>query len=343
MAWLFEKVEKVRYEVDPHNRLVIKTTARKTSLPRFRKVLDGRFKVANDNTLTYHVKAPIPDDIKAPHQVKLRGKWSLTENHDLRLTLDKWRRQTFGDQLTLQGDIIDASKNSLLFAVTTRTKGNTQSIYTLKLQGSWQADRNNRLFFRVKREKARYDILTFDGIWKIGKNNQIIYQYQKAQLRRKLKKIHTLIFKGYWDIKDKTRLSYVIDRNTDSVFNFKTSLGIFKDRYIKYEIGIGLSRKPKPIKRTITLFGTWKIKKTVGLIFEAEYENKKIHDIVFGTEAKLTKKDVILFKLRNNINREIGAQLELSHKILRGDGQAFLRLLKSKRESAILVGAGWGW
>ena len=336
-------MEKVRYEIDPHNRLVIKKTGRKTKLPRFRRVLDGRFKITKDNTLTYHIKAPIPDDIRAPHQVKLRGKWSLTKNHDLRLTLDKWRRQTFGDQLTLQGDIIDVKNNSLLFAVTTRAKDGTQSIYALKLQGSWQADEYNRLTFRVKNWQGKNDILTFDGIWKIGKNYQIIYQYKKAQLVRKLKKIHTLTFKGYWDIKDKARISYVIDRNTDSIFNFKTSLGIFKDDYIKYELGIGLSYKPKPIKRTIILFGTWKIKKTLGLVFEVEYENRKIHTIVFGAKAKLTGKDTVLFRLRNNINRGIGAELELSHKILRGDGQSFLRLLKSKQESAILVGAGWGW
>jgi len=336
-------MEKVRYELDPHNRLVIKKTGKRAELRRFRQVLNGRFRTDNNSNLTYHIKAPIPQDIKAPHQVKLRGRWSLTKNHDLRLTLDKWRRQTFGDQLTLQGDIIDIDKNALLFAVTTRDKDGVKSIYALKLQGSWQADKSNRLTFRVKKGQDEYDILTFDGIWGINKNHQIIYQYKKEQLVRKLKKIHTLAFKGYWDIKDKTRISYVIDRNSGSVFNFKTSLGIFKDNFIKYELGIGLSRKPEPIKRTIILFGTWKIKKKLGIIFEVEYGEKEIQAIVFGAEAKLTSKDTVLFKLRNDINRGVGAELELSHKILKGDGQAFLRLLKSKRESAILVGAGWGW
>lgn len=336
-------MEKVRYEVDPHNRLVIKKTGKKTELPRFRQVLDGRFEVAKDNTLIYHVKAPVPQDLKAPHQVKLRGKWSLTKNHDLRLTLDKWRRQTFGDQLTLQGDIIDVNKNSSVFAITTRTKGGATSVYTLRLEGSWRADKNNRLTFRVNKDRGEYDILTFDGIWEIGKNYQVIYKYEKTQLVRKLKKVHALIFKGYWDIKDKARVSCVIDKNTDSVFNFKTSLGIFNDDYIKYELGIGLSRRPKPLKRTITLFGTWKVKKDVGLVFEVEYNNRKVNTIVFGAEARLSGKDTVSFKLKNDLNRQIGAELELSHKILKGDGQAFLRLLKSSRESAILVGAGWGW
>jgi hypothetical protein len=343
----------LRYELDPHNRLVIKKTGKKTELTRFRQVLDGRFKIDKDNSLTYHIKAPIPKDVKAPHQIKLRGKWSLTQNHDLRFTLDKWRRQTFGDQLTLQGDITDVKKNSFLFAITTRTKQGTTSIYTLKLEGSWQADRDNRLTFRVRRSRDEYDILTFDGIWEIGKNYQVIYKYEKTQLVRKQKKIHTLTFKGYWDIKDKSRISYVIDKNTNSAFNFsagggsafggRTSLGIFKDNYIKYELGIGLSRRPKPIKRIITLFGSWKIKKTIGLVFEVGYGKKKIQAIVFGAEARLTDKDTVLFRLRNDLNKGIGAELELSHRIIKGDGQAFLRLLKSKRESTILVGAGWRW
>ncbi len=346
-------MQKLRYEIDPHNRLVVKEIVekkkgkiiqfRKTRLTYFRKVLDGRFKVDRNNILSYHIKAPVSRDVTIPHQVKLRGKWSLTKNHDLRLTLGKWGRQTFGDQLTLQGDIIDVNKNSILFAVTTWTKEGVQSMYALKFQGSWQADKNNRLTFRAKKEEGKHDILTLNGIWKINKNHQIIYRYQKAQLIRKLKKIHTLTFKGHWDIKDKTRISYIIDRNTSSVFNFRTGLGLFKDNYIKYEVGIGLSQRPKPIKQTIKLFGKWKIKKNAGLIFEVEYENKKVHAIVFGAEARLTDKDTVSFKLRNDLNKDISASLKLSHKILKGEGEAFIRGLKSKRESAIFAGAARRW
>ncbi len=336
-------MQKLRYEIDPHNRLIVSETGRKAPLSRFRKVLDGRFKVDKNNILSYHIKTPVPRDVNIPHQVKLKGKWLLTGNHDLRLTLDKWGRQTFGDRLTLQGDIIDVNKNSILFAVTTWTKEGIQSTYALKFQGSWQADKNNRLTFRARKEEGKHDILTLNGIWKINKNHQIIYQYEKAQLIRKLRKIHTLTFKGHWDIKDKTRISYIIDRNTNSVFNFRTGLGLFKDDYIKYEVGIGLSQRPKPVKQRITLFGKWKIKKNAGLIFEVGYENKKLHAIIFGAEARLTDKDTVLFKLRNDLNKDISANLKLSHKVLKGDGEAFIRGLKSKRESAIFTGAARRW
>ena len=344
---------KIRYEIDPHNRLVVTETIekktktvkrlRKTKLSRFRRVLNGRFKIDKDNSVSYHVKAPMPHGLDIPHQVKLKGEWSLTEAHDLRFTLDKWGRQTFGDQLTLQGNIIDVNKNSLLFAITTRTKEDTQSTYILKLQGAWQADKHNRLTFRVKKQYGRHDILTFKGIWETNKNHQLIYRYEKAHLIRKSKKIHTLTFKGYWDIKDKARISYVIDKDSNSVFSFKTSLGIFKENYIKYELGIGLSHEPKPAKKTVTLFGKWKLFKNKGLLFEVEYENKKLHAISFGADAKLTDKDTVLLRLKNTLNQDIRATLKVSHKILKGDGKAFLRILKSRRESAIFAGAGLQW
>ena len=332
-------MEKLKYEFDPHNRLTVTNTA----LRGIRKVLDGQFKIADHNTLTYHVKAPVPADIKAPHQVKLKGTWSLTKDHQLRLTLDKWRRQTFGDQLTLQGEIIEVGKNSLLFAVTTRTKEDMPSMYTLELAGSWQADEHNRLYFRVDKEHSSFDSLTFDGIWQIDENYQITYSYQKSRLVRKSKEIHNLIFKGYWDIRDKARLSYVVDTNSASGFDFNTSIGIFKDRYIKYELGIGMSRKKQPVKRTITFLGRWKLDKASGLIFEVEREGRKIQTIVFGAEAKLTDKGTVSFRLSNSLNEGIGVELELSRDLFSGDGQAFLRLLKSRRESAILAGLGWRW
>jgi hypothetical protein len=335
--------ERVRYEIDPHNRLVVVETGKKTDVHRFRQVLAGYFKTDKNNSLSYHVKAPTPQGARIPHQVKLQGKWSLTDDHNLQLTLNKWGRQTLGDKLTLQGRILDVRKNSLLFSVTTKTKENIQSTYILKLAGAWQVDKHNRLTFKVQREGGRYDILTFQGAWEINKQHQVIYRYKKSLLIRKQKQVSTLIFKGYWDIKDKARLYYVLDRRSDSFFAFKTSVGIFKDKYIKYKVGIGVLDKGKPRTRVITLYGTWKIKKGIGLTFEIEYENKKIQAIVFSAYAELTHKDKISFKLRNERNKEIGGELKLSHKILKGDGEAFLRFLKSKDETAVIVGAGFRW
>ena len=140
-------MEKIRYELDPYNRLVITDSGDKSDLTKFRKVIDGRFKIDENNNLSYHIKSPLSEDI--PDQLKLRGEWSLTDNHDLRLTLDKQARRTFGDQITLQGEILDVNESSLLFAVTTKTDENKESTYVLNLDGVWKADENNRLSFHL--------------------------------------------------------------------------------------------------------------------------------------------------------------------------------------------------
>ena len=337
-------MKKIQYEIDPYNRLAIGVSGKPSGLPKFRKVIDGRFKIDGNNDLSYHIKVPYPKDEKMPRQIKLKGEWSLTDDHRLRLTLDTLGRATFGDQITLQGEILDVNKNSLLFAVTTTTKENTRSTYVLDLSGTWKADENNCLSFHVKKEDGRYDILSFNGIWEINKNHQIVYQYEKSRLVRKKKQFHSLTFKGYWDIKDAVRISYLLGKGTDSSFDFKTSAGIFRESYIKYELGIGLNDRVDPVRRTVTLFGRWNLKRDSGLIFEIEYENKNTKQMVFGADARLTDRDTISFKLRNDTeNRDMGINLELSHKILKGDGEAFLRLLKSRKEAAVYAGAAWRW
>ena len=186
---------KLRYEVDPHNRLIVSETGKKLPLTRFRRVFDGRFKIGPDSSLIYHIKAPmygLEAERKAPHQVKLRGRWSFNKNHDLVLTLDKWRRQRVGDEFTLQGQIVAASSNSLSFAVTTRSKKGLATTDILKLQGRWQADAHNRLTFRVRKGEGKHDSLTFDGIWEVDKKHRIVYRWEKTQLIRKLRLKKTL-------------------------------------------------------------------------------------------------------------------------------------------------------
>lgn len=339
-------MQKLRYKLDPHNRLVVQETGKRLSLTRFRRVFDGRFKTGPNSTLIYHIKGPmygLESELRAPHQVKLRGRWSLNKNHDLVLTLDKWRRQRVGDELTLQGQIVAASANSISFAVTTRSKKNIATRSILKLQGIWQADERNRLTFRIKKGEGKHDTLTFDGIWEINKKHRIVYRYEKVQLIRKRRLKKTLIFEGHWDIARRNRLSYEISRQAKSAFEFRTDIGVLDKNYIKYRIGIGVSNKKQPIRRVITLFGKWKIKRNVGLLFEIEYEKGKAKAIIFGADAKLTKRDKVRFRLKNRLRKDLGMELKLSRKLLRGDGEAFLKLLKSKKEAGIYVGAAWRW
>lgn len=334
----------IQYEIDPHNRLVMTGSGRKGGLPRFRKVLYGFFETDGNNNLTYRVKAPVPEGEFIPHQVNLKGEWSLTDDHRLRLTLEKEARETFGDQITLQGEILDVTEGSLLFAVTTASKEGGRSTHVLNLSGMWKADESNRLSFRVKKEKGKWDVLTFSGAWEVDKNHRIVYRCEEARLIKKKKRTHELVFKGHWAIREPLRVSYVLSGGTDSVFDFKTSAGVFAKGYIKYELGIGLAGRMEPVTRTVTLSGKWNLKRGVGLVFEIRYAGKDRKAIVFGADAKLTGEDTISFRLKNDIdNKDIGVKVELSHKIFKGEGEAFLRLLRSRQESAVYAGGAWRW
>lgn len=337
-------MKKVRYEIDPYNRLVLDNSGdRSNALPKFRKVLDGRFRIGEGNELSYLVKAPLSGTEDIPNQLQLKGRFSLTDDHDLCLTLDKQYREMFGDRLVLEGEIADVDANSLLFAVTTKTESGTFT-YALNIEGVWKADENNRLSFYIKKEKGRYDILTFNGVWEIDKNYRIIYCYEKTGLIRKKTRTHTLTFEGRWDIKEKFRISYMLAGDTDSAFTFRSGFGIFKKDLIRYEVGITLSGRLRPAVRKIALWGRWNLRRGVGLVFEIGYAGRDKRPIVFGADARLSHGDTVSFKLTSaDGGNDMGAELELSRKILEGSGEAFLRILKSKQESAVYAGAAWRW
>ena len=109
---------KVRYEVDPHNRLIIAGTGKRSGVPEYRHVAEGSFKVSRNNSLTYHIKKSRHSDI--PQQVRFSGNWSLDRNNDLVLTLNKWNNQVAGNKLVIKGRVLDVKGNRLLFSVTTK-------------------------------------------------------------------------------------------------------------------------------------------------------------------------------------------------------------------------------
>jgi hypothetical protein len=328
--------ESIKYEVDPYNQLVINTLCKTTNLPKFRQVLAGRFKTDKNNNLTYLIKKPLSKD--TPHQVNLKGSWSLDKNNDLVLTLNKTKRDSLGNKVVLKGQLKTASKNSLDFSLTTKNKDKLSS-YVIKLNGKWQADKYNQLTFNLKKEKSKHDILTLKGGWKLNKNNQITYTYKKSQLIRKQKKDYTLTFKGHWNITGKKRITYQMDKNGASGFDLRAYYSQFKSNYIKYKVGIITKSKSE----TITLFGQWKLTKALGLSFQVKNKQGKPYSIKFGAEAKLTKKDTINFKLKDTDNKDIQAQLELNHKILKGAGEGFIRLLKDKKGNSVILGAGFAF
>lgn len=252
---------RVFYEVDPFNRLIVGGSDRKSRVKKFRQVVSGTFKTDKNNKLFYEVNKSSSIDI--PQKIQFSGKYSLDKDHNLIFTLNKWNNQCEGNRLILKTKIIDAKSNEIAFLVNSKIDENKRLIYIMKLYGSWQADEANRLTFGVEKESDRIDKLTIFGAWEINKNNEIIYRHGEDK--------QVITFKGYWDIRDKCRLRYILDKKANSGFDFKTSLGTLvgqdKETYVTFDIGIGISGSKK-LKRRVIFSGKWKISKDKELILE---------------------------------------------------------------------------
>jgi len=332
-----KKTEKIRYEIDPHNRLVYEKTGKKSGVAGFRTVLDGNFKIDENNYVAYHVKNPQGSDI--PQQIKLKGAWSLNSEHNLVLTLDKWGNQIAGNKLIFESEITDAKDNMLFFSLSSKDSEGDDRVNIVKLSGRWQADEDNRLSFDIKKEKARTDRLTFNGAWEVNKQNGIIYVYEKSDRGKKEKIIQNIILKGYWDIPGKHRIKYILNRKIKSEFDFIVSVGKPVGRGLQYEVGIGAASR----KKKITLFGNWKVSSKMGLLFEMPYEEGKINRVIFGAWGKPDKDLNLEIGLKNKIGKDLGIDIKLSKKKFKGQGEAFIRALKSGKEVSIVAGVGFRW
>ena len=153
--------------------------------------------------------------------------------------------------------------------------------------------------------------------------------------------------KGYWDIHKKCRLSYVLNKELPSRFDFITSVGIpvREDgrQGLRYEIGIKTRGMKRPKRRIITLFGTWRIVKGLKVLFEVVYEKRKVRAIPFSAVVKLGKGGEAALELKNRFNEKLGIKLKLTKKTTTGKGEAFLRGLIGEQEKEIAAGIGFGW
>ncbi len=333
---------KIRYEIDPYNRLVV--IDKSLSLPKQRRVIEGRFAIGGGNSLEYRVKSPVSESEETPYQLQLKGAWSLSPGHDLVFSVKKSSGGASGNSLAISGNIIDTKGDAILFSVTTKRGERAANTYALEIAGTWAVDLNNRLIFRVNRDNGRYDPLVFEARWEVNKDNEIVYRYERAVLKTRRKTIHTLILRGQWGIGQNGLLRYEMDALSGSSLSFRASICGCGENYIKYEIGAGLSDSVKPHKRTITLFGAWRLKKGSGLFFDIESSRGKLSSISLTVEAKLTSRDTVLFTIKDGIDgKGAGVRFELNRIFLKGDGSAFVRILHSREASGVLVGAGFRW
>ncbi len=326
-----------KYLTDKSNRLIIKRN-------RKRIITYGKFSHDKNNQLTYWLNETPSwhSQYDLPAKISFKGSWKLNPNHDLEFILKATKEQRKGDTLAIKGEVISAENNSLVFEFATRDKNGLSHLQLIKLTGSWQADEFNRITFIVKK-RSLPDTITFEGIWQISRNQQLEYSYEKTELKRKTKIIKTINFTGFWQINSAHRLTYILSKSSNSYFEFRGQIespNLYPEEgVIKYRLGIGVKQGSMPQDRIVSLFGSWKIQRNLGVVFQMDYGREGVHKIEFGSDIYITKQDEIILSLVNNRKEPLGICITFTHKFLKKHGAEFLlRLKKNKEESRIEAG-----
>ncbi len=279
--------------------------------------------------------AKLSDLIDDPNSQK--GSWELTPNHEVQF---KSKDQT--KEVSYKGSLVAAEPDALVLSMTAKESDTKLVTKIIKLQGTWCTNTKNQIQFEVEKESGKNDVLTFKAGWKVNDRHEIVYTYKTTKLKTKIKQVQELIFKGYWDISEKNRLTYLIGRDSNSAFRFRgafqTKSILAKKGEIRYQVGVEVVGKHKI--QTIALFGKWKLSRDLGLDFEIEYSSAK-KAISFGGNYALNDSTQIAVNLKSQHGKSLGVEVIFTRDIFGKDGQAFVRLQKSLEESRIEAGVSF--
>jgi hypothetical protein len=316
------------FMIDNFNRLVVKRGGE--TFP-----VDGSYSLDTDNQLVYWLNEPGAWRLQheLPDKIVFIGNWRLNDNYDLELSLTESQGFVKGDRLVIKGEIIATDRDNLVFEIKSYDKRGMTHIQLLKLSGVWQVDDYNRINFTV-RKNGPPDTLTLEGAWQINENQQIIYNYEKIDLKKTDKVSQTFVFRGYWNISISRRLTYSIAHSTYSRFDFRAQVespNLYPEKgEIKYRLGVGLRRDKAYQDKIISLFGTWKFSRKLGITFEIDYGQGQVRSMEFAANVSLGKGDKFIFSLIDKKGNPLGIAVTFTHQFLNTqDAEAFLRIKKA--------------
>ncbi len=268
-----------------------------------------------------------------------KGNWEITPNH-----IVQYRCEGKDEEIKFKGSLIAAEPDALVISVTQRQSDQKTVTSLAKLSGAWKVNLKNQIVFEVQKESGKKDVLTFRAGWSVGNNHEIIYTYEQESQKRGAKTTQELVFKGYWDIWEKNRLTYYLGAGSDSAFRFRgtfqTKSILAKKGEIRYQVGVEV--RGKRTIQAVCLFGAWKVSRELALNFEIQYQDRK-RAITFGGDYNLGNSRQINVNLKSEEGEPLGVEIILTKEIFRGDGQLFIRLQRSLQESVIEAGGRVKW
>lgn len=271
----------------------------------------------------------------------MKGRWSLTPDHELKLEAKETQRsQTFSFLLA------DASAYELAFTVTLRDSDGNFSARILKFEGRWQADKQNRLVFLINHSDGKRGRLVFQGTWKVGRHHEIIYRFRSARISS----LQKMILKGSWQIAERDFLTYRVEGSSDSSFRFKAGLLGWevlegKRLRIRYQVAVEFRKnaRSKTAYEKVVLSGLLKVHGPLSIGFEITYENGRVEEMRFLAQYELASHRKIDIKLLNSRREGLGIEFALSTRVLGDRANLFLQGRKTERDLAIEGGIKLKW
>jgi hypothetical protein len=106
---------------------------------------------------------------------------------------------------------------------------------------------------------------------------------------------------------------------------------------------MGIEVKEIPFVQIISLFGTWKFGRKGGISFQIDYGEDRVKAIVFGANVYLTKKDEVVFELKDKKGEDLGISVTFSKKFFKSKAEGFLRFKRLEGESKVETGFKIPW
>ena len=321
----------VRYGFDEYNRLV--TTTRVGRRLTTAQISETLLRIDRANRLIVETAARGGERART---LILDGAWSLTPEH--RLALTARRTAAHAQQtLALSGALAKAEAHQLVLSLR-RSDGAGGPADLLALSGRWQADRQNRLSFLVRRGQGAEDRLTLQGAWELGRDHALLYRYRQQAAGAPARE-QVLRFDGAWDLPSPARLFYRLEGSDRSGFAFSARLrqaGWRRGRGT-LEAEVRILGRGERARRRIVLAGAWSIRPDLSIAFEVPYAGGRAQAMTFEGAYAVTPRNRIAIGLQTRRREPLGLTLTVS-RALAPHAQAFLELRRDGVERAAIGG-----
>lgn len=270
----------------------------------------------------------------------VKGTWKLTRDHELR-----YLREGAREQVVVSGPLVGADARGIRFRAESRSVDGDAAGRELEIKGRWESDSRNRLVFLAAKEDGGHDRLRLEGGWETDHDQGILYRYQQEDLKTKRKALHMIRFHGMWEVGDDRRLVFVLDRSSDSAFRFRgafqTNSVLAKDGQLRYQFGAEVDGRGR--RRAVTLFGKWKISRSLALSFEIPYGDGRVSGIDFGADLGFLPGGELSCRLLTRKGKPLGVEVLFTREFLEGDAELFARLRRLGGETAVEGGVRLRW